>query len=115
MIISAQVLCELNKVIIESQIQKFTMYYEEEIGLDIFFSLLLGNLDKLGEMNRKKLKNLKGLGFNPLAQQYGRQFTLFIIDGKKFKTLTLNNNDDEFYKNFEVLKQTFEEGLFSLR
>jgi len=86
--VTAQVLCEINKVIIDTPFEKFHMEYNDLLGIDLFVSLLLSNSFQMADVANKKLEP-------PLENNYGKELALFIVDGKFYDTIEVSLSDND--------------------
>lgn len=85
--VTAQVICETNKVIIETPFEKFNMEYSDEMGLELFISILLYNSTMMANVAKTKLES----AFKDL---YGREVSIFVIDGKSNKIIEVSLSDE---------------------
>jgi hypothetical protein len=92
--VTAQVICETNKVIIDTPLEKFHMEYSDEMGKELFISLLLNN---------SFLMSMKAKMRTP---GYGEKLILFVVDGKFYDTFEVSLLDEDIDTSMtEILKK----------
>jgi hypothetical protein len=87
--ITAQIICETNKVIIQTPLEKFHMEYSDEMGKELFISLLLHNSFMMSEVVRNKPQ------VSILLKEYGKTLALFVVDGKFYDTIEVSLLDED--------------------
>lgn len=89
--VTAQVICETNKVIIETPFEKFNMEYSDEMGKELFIALLLHNSFLMGVEAKGKVQEpyniIKDILFNKLS--------MFIVDGKSTEIVEVSLSGDD--------------------
>jgi hypothetical protein len=110
--IMVNIVCDINKVTIESaKTESFKMIYDDMLGLDLFFSILLQNVDMMSKVSKQKLDR-------QFAYHYGKEIYFAIADGSNMKTTSfvLPNTEADFRNNMNKLKQiiSVKEGKLSL-
>lgn len=94
--VTAQVICETNKVIIETPFEKFNMEYSDEMGLELFTAMLLYNSSMMANVAKTKLES-------PFKDLYGREVSIFVVDGKFYDTIEVSLSDDDIDDTIEII------------
>lgn len=91
--VTAQVICETNKVIIQTPLEKFNMEYSDEMGKELFIALLLNNSFLMSMKARMRTPG------------YGEKLILFVVDGRSSKCVEVSLLDEDIdTSTTEILK-----------
>jgi hypothetical protein len=97
--LTAQIICETNKIIIKTPFEDMNMEYSDEMGKDLFIAILLYNSFMMKSVAKTKLQS-------PFKEQYGEKLLIFVVDGSLYDTFEVSLCDDDIdVSTVEILKK----------